>query len=965
MADWYYTSYILTVLFSATVHVVLAIYTWRHRTVPAATGLFWLLLIALGWLFFFSLEFVTVNLPLKIIWNNFRLSFTVFLPPISLIFALQYIGRLQRLRSYTLIILFSIPVATALLTWTNPLHVFVFRSYEVYQGGAFLIPVRLYGPWIRTFGLYAYSVSLICYGTLIYAIFIFRSIYRIQALIILLAFFPVTIVDILYTLRLLPGLPLAPIVDSFSVILITWALFRFRLLDLVPVAHHTVMQSMKDALIVIDMHDRVVELNPTAQHLTEVPSTSYVGKPAIEVLPQWAEWKRRLATTPDLHPEITYHHTIPRSHYEAQFSLLKNRMGKQTGWVIILRDITARKQAEDALRTSEANLARAQQIAALGSFRYTVHTNDVTWSRQFCQIAGLGNEERRMTLQNLHQFIHPDDLEDIQAALTNVLQGTRQSAAMDIRLVRPDGTIRHLHDQFEAIYDDQGNATEVFGIVQDITARKQAEEELLRAREQAETANKAKSTFLANMSHELRTPLNAIMGFARLLRDSSDIPSHHHEHIDIIHRSGKHLLALISDILDMARIEAGRITLTPAPIDLYALLDDIESLFQLRVQNKNIQLVVDCAADVPQIISADETRLRQVLINLLSNAIKFTKQGSVTLSVSVVHISPTTHNGTHQLATGTLHVQVTDTGPGIPSDELQAIFRPFVQTNTGRQAQEGTGLGLAISRTFVQLMGSDLEVSSVVGEGSTFWFDLTVPIVTSTDLAQPPARRIIGLEPGQPTYRILVVDDQQYNRQLLTSLLQPIGFDVREANNGEEAVHMWESWHPHLIFMDIRMPALDGIEATRRIKAANAANNTHIIAVTASVTDDRRADILEAGCVEMVLKPVDERVLFNLMQTHLGVRFVYEDIQQHHTLSTAKGQATDQQPERLMQMDISNLPPAIQTSLKHAIILGDYTLIKTLIEEHIEPYDAPLAHALLAKANDFAYQELLAFIDGN
>lgn len=966
MADWYYTSYILTVLFSAAVHAILLIYIWRNRTVPAAQGLFALLLSAFGWVFFLSLEFVAINLSLKLIFNNLRISFAVFMAPTILIFALQYTNRSHWLRSNVLALLLAIPISTCILIWTNPLHGLVFRFYHVYPAGGFLIPVRPFGSWIVPLSLYNYILILMTYGVLLQVAIIFRPPYRLQALIIMLAFTPVVIADILFVTQVTPGLPLTPIVDALSSVLIAWALFRYRLLDLVPVAHHAVVQSMADALVVLDMQDRIVELNPTAQHLTGSATTTFVGKPATDVLPQWTTWKHMLETNMKYPVEIAYHHPTTFVYYEVQCSPLKNRSGKQTGWIIILRDITARKQAEDALRTSEANLARAQHIAALGSFHYNVQTNDVTWSRQFCQIAGLGDAERHMTLQDVQQFMHPDDLHDIRMALYKVLNGEETLVALDMRLVRPDGTIRHLHDQFEAVYDDQGNATEIFGIVQDITARKQAEEELLHAREQAEAANQAKSTFLANMSHELRTPLNAIMGFARILRTRSVSPARSDEYLDIIYRSGNHLLTLINDVLDIAKIEAGRITLSPEPLDLYALLDDLESLFQLRVQNKDINLIADCHTDVPQTICADEARLRQVLINLLSNAIKFTQHGTVTLSVATVApISPDKNNQPSHNDLVTLHFRVSDTGPGISADDLDEIFKPFVQTEVGRQSQEGTGLGLAISRTLVQLMGSDLQVSSIVREGSTFWFDLTVPVIDEVKPLHPPEQYVIGLEPNQTTYRVLVVDDQLYNRQVLVSLLETLGFVVREANNGHKALHIWDEWHPHLILMDIRMPVMDGLETARRIKAADTANTTHIIAVTASVTEDKRTDILAAGCSEIVFKPIVETSLFASIHRCLGIDFVYDEATLPRPATATIQQRSENPAPASLDKNLARIDSDILTRLKEAVLLGDCEEIDTIIRERIQPHDATTAQVLQNMANQFAYQEMQELIEQN
>lgn len=367
--------------------------------------------------------------------------------------------------------------------------------------------------------------------------------------------------------------------------------------------------------------------------------------------------------------------------------------------------------------------------------------------------------------------------------------------------------------------------------------------------------------------------------------------------------------------------------------------------------------------NVPQILCADEARVRQVLINLLSNAIKFTQHGSVTLSVAPVAApNPDQNDQPPPNDHITLHFRVSDTGPGISADDLDEIFKPFVQTDVGRQSQEGTGLGLAISRTLAQLMGSDLHVASVLGEGSTFWFDLTVPVVavTSRDI---PEQHVIGLEQDPTTYRVLVVDDQDYNRQVLTSLLETLGFVVCEVSNGHEALHSWQEWHPHLILMDIRMPVMDGLEVTRRIKAADSANTTHIIAVTASVTEDKRADILAAGCSEIVLKPIVETSLFASIHRCLGVDFVYDKASIQHPLTVTVQQSSVRPPSASPNIDLARLDSDILASLKEAVQLGDCEEIDVIIRERIQPHDATTAHVLETMANQFAYHEMLALIE--
>ena len=491
----------------------------------------------------------------------------------------------------------------------------------------------------------------------------------------------------------------------------------------------------------------------------------------------------------------------------------------------------------------------------------------------------------------------------------------------------------------------------VLWVARDISKLKKTEVALQQAKESADAANLAKSQFLSNMSHELRTPLNIILGFTQLLLRNKSLNPQQQDYLDTINRSGEDLLTLINDVLEMSKIESGRVTLNETDFDLYGLLDRLQQMFDLKAQSKRLQLIFERSGDVPQYIHADESKLRQILVNLIGNAIKFTQVGSVTLHV----------RSEAQTADPTiLRFNVKDTGCGIASSDLapqsgsqtSRLFEPFVQTEAGQKTQEGTGLGLPISDRFVRLMGGSLTVKSQLAEGSTFTFDIRAHAVMVNVLpTSTPSRDVIGLEPRQPTYRILIVEDKLENRRLLVELLTPIGFEVREAENGQAAIALWQSWSPDLIWMDLRMPIMNGFEATRQIKSAPDLAPV-VIALTGSAFEEDRLTALSTGFDDFVRKPFRTTVIFEKMAEHLGVRYEYADDQESRSL-----------PAHLLRVaDLSEMPIEWIEQLHHAAIRINAKQILKLIEQIPEPHD-PLIKALTDLTERLCFEEIIALTE--
>jgi len=621
------------------------------------------------------------------------------------------------------------------------------------------------------------------------------------------------------------------------------------------------------------------------------------------------------------------------------------------------QEILERKQMENALRASEERFTLAMQGSNDGIMDWHILSNSVYFSPRWKSIIGYADEELNNHFEIWQQHIYPEDREAVSDALEKYLKKHSASYEIAFRMRHKTGDLVWVLARGIALWNAAGQAVRLVATHADITPQKQAEKLLREYNEQlnqevklrtheaetawveAERANRAKSIFLANMSHELRTPLNSISGYAQLLSRDTQLSANYREKIAIIQRSGDYLLTLINDILDLAKIEAGRVDIEPIEFDFNEFLQGINDLFYIRAEQKNITFRFEALTKLPAGLYADERRLRQILINLIGNAIKFTPEGQVVFKVGYEQAN--------------LRFQIEDTGVGIADTDKDKIFQPFQQTGGRNYQQQGTGLGLAITKKLVEMMGGELHFTSELRKGSTFWVRLALPETTTFTHTEIAAQRaIFGYEGARK--QVLLVDNHPDSLLLMQDLLTPLGFDLLETHTGRQALKLAETNQPDLIFMELSLPNIDGYALAKYLKKSPPTAAIPLVALSASVFDYHQEAALDAGCSAFIAKPLAIDEVLNTLEVQLGLTWLYKPLE-----------LTEAQEEIALDSAAMATPTPREASILYDLAMrGDIAGIMEYAEQLAaeEPELIPFTQKIIQLAKNFADDQICELV---
>ncbi|MFW5941986.1 MAG: histidine kinase N-terminal 7TM domain-containing protein [Chloroflexota bacterium] len=859
--------YILPLLFSALINLGLMVYAWRNRPAPGATALVFLFLGMGAWSLADGLRWASAGYEAQLFWASARVPATELMTVALLAFAIRYVHGSGWLTTRRIFALFLIPFAIQVGLWTNGDHQLFWQAVQPVTVGSSLALDFAYGPLFWVHALYDYL--LIAAAMLMLARAFLRSLtlYRAQIAAVLIATVVPLSANFLSITKTspFPYLDLTPFGFTLSGVALALAIFRFRILDVVPAARDAVIQNMDEGVVVLDDQDRVVDVNLAAERTFGKVAPSLIGSPVQDVLPQWETLlEAGDGGTQQMDIDFPAEDGTVRS-FEVRLSPIVDERNLQSARVMLLHDVTERRRTEESLRHTESKFEEVLKSIEDAYYETDLSGKLLLVNEAFGSALGYTKEELRG--KHFRRLTRPSEARKMLRDFHRVYSEGKPIKRVEYCFETASGEDLYAELSVSLIRDPDGEPVGFRGLTRDVTDRRRAQEELRLAKETAEAAkaaaeaaNEAKSTFLANMSHELRTPLNAIIGYSEMLMEDADDLELDDFHTDLqkIHGAGKHLLALISDVLDLSKIEAGKMELYLETVDVPMMVQDVVNTIQPLAEKNGNRLLVNVGAEV-DVMVADMTKVRQALFNLLSNACKFTEQGEVRLSVEKRE-----KEGIHWMT-----FTVVDSGIGMTAEQVDRLFEPFTQADASTTRKYGgTGLGLTITQRFCQMMGGEVTVESEPDVGSTFtiWLPEAVgeDAVEADGLGTEPAE--IGSHSNEESGALaLVVDDDEAARDLIGRILHKEGFQVHTVAGGEEALNAARRLRPFVIILDVLMPGMDGWAVLKELKADEELAKIPVI-MTSMISDKNLGFAL--GAADYLVKPIDRERLCRLLRKY-------------------------------------------------------------------------------------------------
>jgi PAS domain S-box-containing protein len=850
--SWQFPPYAIPSALAAGIGLALAVLVYRRRAARGAKALFGLTLCVAGWSLGNVLQLLSVEPAAILFWTQVQYIGILTLPLVWLVFACQYAQRDRWITRRVLLALALAPLFGVAVIFTNAWHGWMWTSVTpvVRDGFATLSYERGLFWWLVV--VMAYPAILV--GSVVVVLAVLRSptLYRRQVAVILVGVVAPWVASVLFVLGVTPLVDFTPFAFSLTGLAFVWALFRYRMLDVVPAARDAVIENMSDAVIVLDAQNRIVDLNPAAQRLTGADA---VGRPMQGLLTDRPDLVEDYGTVLRAQSEITLDERI----YDLRISPLADRRGQISGRLVVLRDISERKQTEAALHKAKEDAERINtmlvamaedvQRSEASVVALIENTPDLAWSvdeqlrlvrfnasfRQFVKAALAREPQVGMSAPD--GFI-PEWREHWRVCYQRALSGEQVSFEQQFGPGPHTASLEFSLNPIRSEANRPATGVAVFG--RDVTARKLAELQLRQAKDWAEAASRAKSEFLANMSHEIRTPMNAVIGMTGLLLDTP-LTAEQRDYVETVRHSGETLLAIINDILDFSKIEAGRLELERQPFEVRDCVEAALDLVATPAAHKGLELAALIDPSVPGTIVGDVTRLRQILINLLNNAVKFTEQGEVIVGVEPTEVAGESQPGLQ------LHFYVSDTGVGIPAARQGRLFQSFSQVDASTTRRYGgTGLGLAISKRLAEMMGGRMWVDSVEGQGSTFHFIVHTEAVSAAGAASAPPAALEGRH-------VLIAVHNSTVRQALSQTLQAWGLTTRKAASAAEALELLQRGDRfEAILADLWLSDMDGAQFARAVHQHANATTAPIIALAAF----GQRDIASEAFAALLTKPV-------------------------------------------------------------------------------------------------------------